>query len=320
MIAADRQVDLLAQMMLMRHFDETALSLVQAGRIRGTVHPYIGQEASAAGVGTVFEPGDYLVSNHRGHGHCIAAGVEVNPMMAELFGRVDGSCRGKGGSMHITDARRGMLGANGIVGAGVPHATGAALSLELDGSDRIVVVFFGDGATGQGIVLESMNIAAIWSLPILFVCENNGIASATPLREILSADSVAELADAHGLRSERVDGADVLEVHDKARRAAEAIRDGEGPRLIECIVDRWAPHASRTVPMPDTREAAELEAARGRDPIERLRATLIADARLTADECDEIDRDARHAVEAAIAFAEQSPFPDLAEASSSVMP
>lgn len=318
MTTAAEQVELLRQMVLMRRFDEAALDLVQSGRIRGTVHPYVGQEACAAGVGAAFEPGDFMVSNHRGHGHCIAAGVEVERMMAELFGRVDGTCGGKGGSMHIADAGRGMLGANGIVGAGVPHAAGAALSLKLDGSDRIVIAFFGDGATGQGIVFETMNIAALWSLPVLFVCESNGIASATPLGDILGAESVAEVADAHGVWSEQIDGGDVLAVRESAQRSVDAIRAGGGPRLIECRVDRLGPHASRLAAMPDSRPDAEMEAARRRDPIERLRATLIAETQLTAADCDEIDRDARRAVEAAIAFAEASPFPELAAASAGV--
>ncbi|WP_259313357.1 thiamine pyrophosphate-dependent dehydrogenase E1 component subunit alpha [Capillimicrobium parvum] len=302
-------------MLLMRRFDEAALSLVQSGRIRGTVHPYIGQEGCAAGVGAVFEPGDLMVSNHRGHGHCIAAGVEVDRMMAELFGRAGGSCHGMGGSMHIADFERGMLGANGIVGAGVPHAVGAALSLALDGHDRVVIAFFGDGATGQGVVFESMNLAALWSLPVLFVCETNGIASASALTEVLAVETVAEIAAAHGIASERVEGADVVEVRASAQRAADAIRSGGAPRLIECVVDRWGPHASRLAAMPDHRSAEDLAAARRRDPIARLREALIADGTLASPACDELDREAREAVEGAIAFAEMSPYPELAKTS-----
>src|SRR5688500_12053674 len=168
-------------MILIREFDQLAIELRKARRIYGALHPYVGEEAVAVGACAALRPSDRITSTHRGHGHCIAKGADINRMMAELFGRVDGYCRGKGGSMHIADFDAGMLGANGIVGAGPPMAVGAALSNVLDGNDNVTVAFFGEGATGQGIVWESMNIAALWKLPVLFVCENNGVASGTPM-------------------------------------------------------------------------------------------------------------------------------------------
>jgi TPP-dependent pyruvate/acetoin dehydrogenase alpha subunit len=314
----DQLVACLRQMMLMRCFDEAAMRLVQAGEIRGVVHPYFGQEASAAGIAAALEPGDRVASTHRGHGHCIAAGVDLGAMMAELFGRSGGVCKGKGGSMHVADLGAGMLGANGIVAAGVPIAVGAALSEQLDGGDRVVVAYFGDGASGQGVLFESLNLAALWRLPVLFVCENNSIASATPTRDTIAVERVADLATGHGVRAERVDGQDVDAVYSAAAGAVAALRAGEGPRMIEAMVCRFGTHASRAEPFPDARDPALLAAERERDPIALLRARLADSGVLTSGAAEEIHAGTLRAVEDAIAFARTSPYPALAEAETDV--
>jgi acetoin:2,6-dichlorophenolindophenol oxidoreductase subunit alpha len=306
----EQLVRLLRTMQLIRVFDETALELIWDKRIEGVVHPYIGQEASASGVCAATRPGDRVVSNHRGHGHCIAAGASVDRMAAELFGRATGYCKGKGGSMHIADYDVGMLGANGIVGAGVPMAVGAALSDSIDGQDRVNVAFFGDGATGQGIVWEAMNLAALWKLPVLFVCENNGWASDRPFVESLPVSTVANIADGHGVPGTVVDGQDVLAVRAAATAAIGRVRAGGGPELLECITDRWKMHATRQVPMPDTRDPELLEAALRRDPIRSLRERMLADAAIDAEGVAELEQDVARELREAVAFAEASPLPE----------
>jgi TPP-dependent pyruvate/acetoin dehydrogenase alpha subunit len=306
-----RRNALLRQMSLIRAFDETALELIWAKRINGVVHPYIGQEGSAVGICAALEPGDRVVSNHRGHGHCIAAGAAVDRMMAELFGRVDGYCKGKGGSMHIADFEIGMLGANGIVGAGVPMATGAALADLLSGSDRVSVTFFGEGATGQGVVFESLNIAALWRLPVLFVCENNGVAADNLLERTIPVHSVAEIAAAHGVAADVVDAVDVAAVRAVATEAIAELRAGRGPRLIESRTHRWKMHASRHVPMPDPRSAELLELGRDADPIAHLRGVMENDGTLAAGEFEVLEDEVRREIEKAIDFAEASPVPPL---------
>jgi TPP-dependent pyruvate/acetoin dehydrogenase alpha subunit len=313
-LSPERLLEMLRQMVLIRHFDELALQLIWSKRIEGVVHPYVGQESSAVGICGALRDGDRVISNHRGHGHCIAAGTDINRMMAELFGRVDGYCKGKGGSMHIADFDAGMLGANGIVGAGPPMAVGAALSNILDGNDNVTVAFFGEGATGQGIVWESMNIAALWKLPVLFVCENNGIASGTPMEGSLPVSEVAGVARGHGLTAERVDGGDVAAVNEVAQRAVAQLRAGEGPFFLESVIDRWGPHASRFVPMPDDRSPESLAAARERDPILRLRSVLEGGGHLDAAGYDRIVADVDRSLSEAIEFAEASPLPDPADA------
>lgn len=313
-VTAEEGAVLLRRMILIRRFDELALELIQTERIDGVVHPYVGQESCAVGVCSALAPGDRVVSNHRGHGHCIAQGTSVARMMAELFGRADGCCKGKGGSMHIADFEVGMLGANGIVGAGPPMAVGAALSDALDGTGQVTVVFFGDGATGQGLLFESMNLAALWKLPVLFVCENNGIASGTPLHMTIPTPHVADLASGHGLRSVVTNGDDVLEVQRAAREAVDQLRKGDGPMLLECILDRWGPHASRFLPLPDLRDPGDLEEARLRDPIARLRLSLEQTGALALEDFDRLVTEVDHELQEALSFAESSPLPDLVDA------
>ncbi len=307
-------VELLRQMVLIRRFEERALELRTADRIHGVVHPYIGQEAIAVGVCANLRPTDRIVSNHRGHGHCVAKGADIRRMMAELFGRRDGYCKGKGGSMHIADFDVGMLGANGIVGGGLPITAGAGLAAQLEGGDGVAVGFFGDGATGEGPFHESLNIAALWKLPILWVCENNQYAADTPVESALAARDVANLAAGYAMPGEIVDGNDVLAVYAAARSAVARARAGEGPTLLECKTWRRRMHAFRDVVAPDRRPAELIAHWEARDPIDTFERRLTEGGILTADQIADI----KHSIEAdlddAVAFAEASPFPAPEEA------
>ena len=307
-------VGLLRQMVLIRRFDELAMELRLADRIYGVVHPYIGQEAIATGVCANLRPTDRIASNHRGHGHCIAKGADIRRMMAELFGRRDGYCKGKGGSMHIADFDVGMLGANGIVGAGLPITAGAALAAQLEGGDNVAVAFFGDGATGAGSFHESLNIAALWKLPVVWVCENNHFAVDTPVEVALAAGDVAALASGYNMPGITVDGNDVLAVHEAARVAVARARAGDGPSLLECKTWRGRMHALRDAPPPEGRPSALIADWAARDPIAAFERLLtdrgIAGPAEIAELRASVERDLAEAVE----FAEASPFPAPEEA------
>lgn len=302
------------RMVLIRRFDERTLQLRVEGRIYGTVHPYIGQEAVATAVCFALEAGDRITSNHRGHGHCIAKGAQVDRMMAELFGRVDGYCRGKGGSMHIADFGIGMLGANGIVAAGVPIAAGSALTSHLTGDGAVTVAFFGDGATGQGVLYESLNLAALWRLPLVFVCENNGYASENPIEVSFPTASVTPIGAAFTLPTHSVDGNDVLAVFGAAKVAVDRARSGGGPSFIECSTYRWGVHSQRGAAAPDARPMDEREAAVLRDPIARLRKAMLESREVDAQWFAGVDERVSAQLDAAIATASESPFPDPSEA------
>jgi TPP-dependent pyruvate/acetoin dehydrogenase alpha subunit len=306
-------VAMLRTMILIREFDELAIRLRTAGRIYGTVHPYVGQEAIAVGVCANLTHADRVTSTHRGHGHCIAKGADIRRMMAELFGRVDGYCKGKGGSMHIADFSIGMLGANGIVGGGLPIATGAALAAQLDGKGRVAVCFFGDGAVAEGEFHEALNIAATWALPIVFVCENNQYAANNAVAVQHPATDLAVHAQAYGMAARTIDGNDVLAVYDAVRTAVERGRAGEGPSMIECKTYRWYFHAMRNAAPPETRPADEIAAWKARDPIARFESDLVARALVTKDEVARIRGEVAAELEGAVAFAEASPFPDPAD-------
>jgi acetoin:2,6-dichlorophenolindophenol oxidoreductase subunit alpha len=302
-------LQILRRMLLIRRFDEAALELRLSGEIYGAVHPYTGQEAVAAGVGQHLNSADKLVTYHRGHGHTIAKGASVDRMMAELFGRVDGFCKGKGGSMHIADFSVGMLGTNGIVGAGLPQATGAALAHQILGQKDVVVCFFGDGAMGQGLFHESMNLASLWSLPVVFVCDNNQYATATPIQLNLANPEIATYAANYRMPGERVDGTDVLAVYRSAGVAIARAKEGGGPTLLECVSYRFGVHSQRGVVQQDGRPQEEITAARDADPIEKLMAYLRDRGLATNAEFDELRRTTDAEIDHAVAFARSSPFP-----------
>jgi acetoin:2,6-dichlorophenolindophenol oxidoreductase subunit alpha len=306
--------ELLRQMTLIRRFEETALNLRLEGRIYGTMHPYIGEESIAVGVCSALRADDRVVSNHRGHGHCIAKGADVGRMFAELFGRRDGYCRGRGGSMHIADFSIGMLGANGIVAAGMPIATGSALAAQMAGRDVVTVCFFGDGATGEGAFHESLNIAALWKLPVLWVCENNGYAAETPATKAVPAGDVAAYAAGYAMPGESVDGNDVFAVREVALRLVERARRGDGPALLECKTFRVGVHAQRGAPIPDKREASEVARWRALDPIDQFVQRASAEGLISEETVVRVRAEVEGMLTAAVEFAEASPFPDPADA------
>jgi pyruvate dehydrogenase E1 component alpha subunit len=295
------------RMGLIREFEERLKAQVERGVPVGPVHFYTGQEAVAVGVCAALQPKDWIASTHRGHGHCIAKGVDVRPMMAELYGKSTGTNRGKGGSMHITDVRAGMLGVNPIVGMGVPHAVGAALSARVRGTDEIAVAFFGEGATSMGVVHEAMNLASIWVLPVVFVCENNGYAQATPVEYAVAADRISDRAAAYRMPGVTVDGQDVLAVYGAVAPAVERARAGGGPSFVECITYRYHGHHQGDETLR-YRLAEEETQARERDCLSGMRKRLLADG-FEARELDEIDARNRTRLDDAIAFAETSPLP-----------
>jgi len=310
-IPAERLLWMYERMSLIREFEERLKWLVETGVPAGPVHYYTGQEAVAVGVCAALAAGDWIASTHRGHGHCIAKGADVRRMMAELYGKATGTNCGKGGSMHITDVSIGMLGVNPIVGMGVTHAVGAGLSAKVRGSEQVAAAFFGDGGSSQGAVHEAMNLAAIWKLPVVFVCENNGYADATPVEYAVAVANIADRAAAYNMPGVSVDGQDVLAVWAATDQAVRRARAGDGPSLIECKTYRYYghhqgddPHRYRTV--------EEENAARERDCIQRLRRWATAEKRLSADQLDAIEARNRALLDDAVRFAEQSPLPEPA--------
>jgi pyruvate dehydrogenase E1 component alpha subunit len=300
----------LRRMRLIRAFEEAAEQEYMRGRIHGTMHLSIGQEASAVGACLPLTDADVITSTHRGHGHCIAKGAEVGRMFAEFLGREDGYCRGRGGSMHIADVGKGNLGANGIVGGGLPIAVGAALSLKRRGEGRVAMCFFGDGANNEGAFHEALNMAAIWRLPVVFVCENNRYGMSTSTERSTAVPRVADRAAAYAMPGETVDGNDLAAVAEAAFAAVARARAGAGPSLIECLTYRWRGHSRSD--RNRYRSKDEIEAWRAKDPIARFEAELIALDLLSAEDAAAIVHEVAAEIEAGLAFAAASPAPDPA--------
>lgn len=313
-----KQVEMLRTMQTIRRFEERASDDFQAGLIYGIVHCYIGQEAVAAGVCATLNRDDAIVSTHRGHGHCIAKGADLKRMMAELYGRRTGYCKGKGGSMHIADFGIGMLGANGIVAGGISIATGAGLASQLDGKGRVAVSFFGDGASNAGPFHESINMAALWKLPVVYVCENNLWGVNTPASNSVSVKDVAERAAAYGIPGVIVDGNDVNAVYEVAEAAVNRARAGQGPTLMECKTYRWRGH-TEIKQMPDRRPPEEVQKWKEKDPIAHNVHTLITQGLLSEENWKRMDDNILQAIEEAVAFAKESPLPDLDSALENVL-
>lgn len=303
-----KQLEMLRSMQTIRRFEERASDDYQAGAIYGVVHCYIGEEAVAVGVCAALNGDDQIISTHRGHGHCLAKGADLNRMMAELYGRQTGYCKGKGGSMHIADFSIGMLGANGIVAGGIPIVTGAGLAAQLEGKGRVAVSFFGDGASNAGPFHESINIAATWKLPMLYVCENNLYSAGTTAAETLALSDVAARAAGYGIPGVVVDGNDVMAVYEAAEAAVNRARAGQGPTLIECKTYRWRGHTERPG-QADPRPQEEIEAWQQRDPINRFATNLMDQGLLTEETWQKMDAEILAAIEDAVKFAEDSPFP-----------
>lgn len=311
-IEKETLVTMYRKMLEIRRFEEKVWHLFGRNLIPGTLHLYIGEEAVAVGVCANLKIDDYITSTHRGHGHCIAKGADLKKTMAEILGKKTGYCKGKGGSMHVADAALGNLGATAVVGSAIPIAVGAALSCQLRGTKQVVACFFGDGASNNGTFHEALNMAAIWRLPVLFVCENNLYAMGTRISNVTAIENIADRAPAYGMPGVIVDGNDVIEVYRAAKEAVDRARNGGGPTLIECKTYRHKGH-SRFDPAK-YRPPDEVEEWMNKDPILRFRNTLIEEGVLTEKQADEIDRQITETVEEAAQFAVKSPYPQPEEA------
>lgn len=298
-------------MRTIRAFEERVHEEFATGEIPGFVHLYAGEEASAAGVCQHLDDRDAIASTHRGHGHCIAKGVDVKNMMAEVYGRRTGSCHGKGGSMHIADLSKGMLGANGIVGGGPPLICGAALAARQQGTGGVGVAFFGDGASNQGTTLESLNLASIWNLPAIFVAENNGYAEATGSTWSVSADNIADRADGFGMPGVIVDGFDYFAVQEAAGAAIERARDGGGPTMIEMKFTRYFGHFEGDQQAYRTNEVAN--AREKLDCLKRFRARVTDTGQLDPSKLDATDAQVADLIDAAVAEAKDAAKPGAAD-------
>lgn len=294
-------------MLKIRRFEERVGELFAAGKIPGFVHLYIGEEAVATGVCAHLRKDDYITSTHRGHGHLISKGGDLKLMMAELFGKRTGYCKGKGGSMHIADVDLGILGANGIVGGGPPIATGAALAAKYKGTDQVAVCFLGDGASNQGTFHEGVNMASIWKLPVIFVVENNMYGISLSQTRSMRVQDIADRAAAYDIPGFVVDGNDVIAVYEAAGEAIQRARAGEGPALIECKTYRYRGHFEGDPMIYRTREEEEMWKAK--DPIPRFEAKLMEMGVLSEAQAREINERIIAQVEEAVRFAEESPWP-----------
>ena len=298
---------MLRQMQLIRVFEEKADELFALGKVHGTMHLSIGQEAVAVGAMACLRPDDYILSTHRGHGHCIARGADPKLMMAEFMGKETGYCRGRGGSMHIADPEIGNLGANGVVGGGISIAMGVALAVSLRKTDQVVLGFFGDGAANLGIFHESLNMASIWHLPVVYICENNQYGMSMSVQRALAVENVADRVVAYSMPGTIVDGNDVLAVYKTIREAVSRARQGDGPSLIEAKTYRWKGHSKSDQERYRTRE--EVNAWKKKCPIKRFSARLIAKGILTLEAVDQMEAEVHEEIQAAVEFAEASPEP-----------
>jgi pyruvate dehydrogenase E1 component alpha subunit len=312
--SVDFLTKLFDQMVQIRAFEEKLVEMFARGTMPGLAHLSIGEEAVPVGTCNALRPDDYITSTHRGHGHCIAKGANVDKMMAELFGRATGYCGGKGGSMHIADFEKGILGANGIVGGGIPIAAGAGVGIQVLGLDRVVCCFFGDAASNQGAFHESANLASIWKLPVIYICENNLYGISMSQRRHQAVRDVADRAIAYNMPGKVVDGNDVLAVFEAVKEAVAFARSGGGPSLIECKTYRWRGHhegdPNRGMRYRSAEEIAEWTA---KCPIDRMKRTLLAQG-VDAKQLDQIRERVQGEIEAAVRFAENSPLPELSAA------
>ncbi|SMO45205.1 thiamine pyrophosphate-dependent dehydrogenase E1 component subunit alpha [Melghirimyces algeriensis] len=304
------------KMVQIRKFEDAVREIFARGDIPGFVHLYAGEEAVAVGVCAHLTDQDFITSTHRGHGHCIAKECDLKGMMAEIYGRATGLCKGKGGSMHIADFEKGMLGANGIVGGGIPLACGSALTAKVKETDQVTACFFGDGANNEGTFHEGLNLAAIWNLPVVFVAENNGYGEATPFHYASSCTHIADRAQAYNIPGVVVDGRDAVAVYHAAKEAVERAKRGEGPTLIECKTFRNYGHFEGDTQTYKTKEERESQAEK--DVIQRFIQYLTDEGIASKKDLDRIENEVEREVEEAIRFAEESPFPSENELTTDV--
>ena len=304
-------VSLFRTMVRIREFEETAAKLFLDGKLIGFLHLYSGEEAVATGVCACLRESDYITSTHRGHGHCIAKGADLNRMMAELYGKATGYSKGKGGSMHIADISKGIIGANGIVGAGIPIAVGAAYAQKYRNTDGVAVTFFGDAASNRGTFHESLNMASALNLPVIFVCENNQFGMSTPFKYHSKNKTISQRAAAYDMPGVTVDGNDPIAVMDASRQAVDRARSGGGPTLIECIT--WRHHGHFVGDSASYKKAEDELMWRERDPIPAFEKRFLANGLINEAEFDAIKAEARDEVSASVVFAEDSPYPEISE-------
>ena len=313
-IPIDVILDIYTRILRIRRFEEEVGKLFRQGQLPGFVHLYIGEEAVAAGVCAALTDEDTIISTHRGHGHVIAKGGDIKRMMAELFGKASGYCKGKGGSMHIADFDIGMLGACGIVGGGIPVAVGAGLSAWYSGSERVSLCFFGDGAANEGSFHESLNLASALNLPVIFVCENNQYGEFTPASRAMNIEDIAARAAGYGIPGIIADGSDALEMYRIATAAVQRARAGQGPTLIEAKTHRSGGHAEGEEAFlagQQYRSEAELAQARAKDPLRLLHTYVVEKDLIPADQLESLDEGITRALREAVAFARESPLPEV---------
>ncbi len=305
--------DLLAlyrQMLLIRRFEEKSAEMYALAKIAGFLHLYIGQEAVAVGATAALRPDDYVISAYREHGHCLARGSDPKRVMAELFGKATGLCKGKGGSMHLVDAERRFMGGYAIVGGHLPLATGLAFAVQYRGGDQVVLCFFGEGAVPTGQAHEAFNLAALWTLPVIFVCENNRYAMGTPIqRGIALYTQLAETAHAYGIAAEQVDGMDVLAVRSLMRTIVEKVRSGRGPSFVEALTYRFLGHSMADPAHGHYRTREEVEQERQRDPLRLLRERIVKAGLAVERDFTVMEQEIAELLAAAVRFADESPFP-----------
>lgn len=300
---------LLRQMYLTRAFEERAEQSYMEGKVHGTMHLSIGQEASSVASISTLNPSDYILSHHRGHGHCIAKGADLNLMMAEFYGKEVGYCRGRGGSMHIADVKSGNLGANGVVGGGIPMAVGVGIGLKMKNEDQVLISFFGDGAASTGAFHESMELAVLFHVPVVFVCENNQYAMSFPASKWTTSERLAKFGELYGMPGVAVDGNDVLAVRETVQKAVARARAGDGPSLVVSDTYRWRGHSKSDRNRYRTQE--EIKEWQEKDPIKRFRKYVVDEGLLTEEKVDEIEAQAYADIKAAHVFAESAAEPSL---------
>ena len=307
-LSKEDKLEMFHKMLLIRRFEETAEELYMEGKVFGTFHLYVGEEAVAVGTCTALAEGDYITSTHRGHGHCIAKGADVKRMMAEIMAKDAGYCHGVGGSMHIADVEKGNLGANGVVGGGIAIAMGAGLGCKMQQNGKVVACFFGDGASNTGNFHEAVNMAAVLKSPVVFVCENNHYAMSNSVKNAFAITDISERAKGYGIPGLTVNGMDVLEVYEAAHEAFERARRGGGPSLLEAKTYRYKGHSKSDKNVYRTKE--EIESWKKRDPIQRFRSQLTENG-LAEKRLKEIEEKVETEIEEAVRFGEESPPPSL---------
>lgn len=315
-INKQKRLEMYKQMLTIRYFEEQVDQLYMEGKIHGTGHLYVGMEAVAVGTILALDKKDLITSTHRGHGHCIAKGADIKLMMAELLGKATGYCKGKGGSMHIADIGLGNLGANGIVGGGIAIATGAALAIKQQRTDQIIMCFFGDGATNQGVFHESVNMASIWDLPVIYVIENNHYGMGFPIKKAVNIEKLSNRACSYGLEGHTIDGNDVIGVYETSKKLIEKIRKTKKPILLECLTYRYKGHSRMDAERYRTKE--EVKKWIEKCPISCHGKYLLKNNMVLKDEISEIEDSVRKAIDEAKEFALASPYPDISEAKKDV--